>query len=257
MMLPGTPRALPPRASPLRHTPDLMKPKAKQDPVEEDVALDAAARLFRAKGYEGTTVREIAEEAGMLPGSLHYRYATKESLLLALAARAVDRAIAAIRAAITSSDDPIERLHLGARAYVRLILTSDDAPVLLHEWRALVGAPRRELQAHARRFEKFLDALVAEAIATRTLRPDLDVALVRRFGFGALNWATVWYSPGEGLSPEAIADMFFAFMAYGLVTEGSRPVDTDSAFRALSPQRVTESLAVRPSSTKRRARRPK
>ncbi len=245
-----------------------MKPKVKQGLVTQkaadvdladDIALDAAARLFRAKGYGATTVRQIAEEAGMLLGSLHYRYPTKESLLLALAARAVDRAVAAIRTAISASDDPIERLHLGTRAYVRLLLTCDDALVLLHEWRALVGASRRKLQAQARRFENFLDALVAEAIATGKLRPDLDVALARRFGFGALNWATVWYSPNEGLSPDAIADTFFAFMAYGLVAEGSRPVDMGDAFRGLPLRRVKNTLAARPSSIRTRgpARRSK
>jgi AcrR family transcriptional regulator len=209
-------------------------PHARGVVVTEDVALDAAARIFRTQGYGTSTVRQIAEAAGMLPGSLHYRYPTKESLLLALAARAVDRAIAAIRAATATSDDATARLRLAARAYVRLLLTSDDAPVLLHEWRALVGAPGRELRAHVRRFEVFLDELVADAIAAGALRPQIDVTLARRFAFGALNWATVWYSPDEGIMSDAIADTFFAFMAYGLVAEGGRPADIDVLFRTLA-----------------------
>src|SRR4051794_20842097 len=58
--------------------------------IRED-PLDAAARLFRKQGFAATTVRQIAKQAGMLPGSLHYRFPSKEALLLALMERAIER----------------------------------------------------------------------------------------------------------------------------------------------------------------------
>jgi AcrR family transcriptional regulator len=58
---------------------------------DDDKILDAAARLFRLKGFEGATLRAIAKAAGLLPGSLHYRYPTKDALLLALMKRGVER----------------------------------------------------------------------------------------------------------------------------------------------------------------------
>ncbi|MGV3621617.1 MAG: TetR/AcrR family transcriptional regulator, partial [Archangium sp.] len=59
----------------------------------EERALIAAGKLFREKGFAATTVREIADAADMLPGSLHYRYASKDDILVALMKRGVERAM--------------------------------------------------------------------------------------------------------------------------------------------------------------------
>src|SRR5258706_9703484 len=82
---------------------------------DEEVVLDGAAHVFRRRGYGGATVREVAQAAGMLPGSLHYRYPTKEALLLDLMERAINRVLAAVRGAVEEADDPAERLRLGLR----------------------------------------------------------------------------------------------------------------------------------------------
>src|SRR5262249_45122912 len=111
----------------------------------EDRFLDAAARLFRAKGFAATTVREIARERRRLPGSLHYRYPTKDSLLLALMKRGMNADLAGIRAAIRGTQDPVERLRRALRARLRYLLSRDAAQVVLFEWRALKGPARQEM----------------------------------------------------------------------------------------------------------------
>src|SRR5215217_5368152 len=98
----------------------------------DDPVLEIAGRLFREKGFEATTVRQIAEAAGILPGSLHYRYRSKEELLLAL----LERGIA----------DPIERMRLALRAHLRLLVRDDVAIyVALYEGRSLVGDSRAHM----------------------------------------------------------------------------------------------------------------
>src|SRR3954471_3717447 len=82
--------------------------------------LKAAGKLFRSKGFAATTVREIAAAAQMLPGSLHYRYASKDEILVALMQRGIDHAIEAVRVATAFERDPIERLRLGMRAHLIL-----------------------------------------------------------------------------------------------------------------------------------------
>ena len=86
---------------------------------DEAGLLDTAARLFRQKGFAATTLREIAQAAGVLPGSIHYRYPAKEALLVALMDRAIERAIAAVRTAAAQSSDPTERVRLGLRAHLQ------------------------------------------------------------------------------------------------------------------------------------------
>src|SRR3954447_4029785 len=99
------------------------KAGAREDP------LDAAARLFRKQGFAATTVRQIAKQAGMLPGSLHYRFPSKEALLLALMERAIERSMAAVREAVSGQPDPLERVRLGLRAHLRLLVSGGDDSV--------------------------------------------------------------------------------------------------------------------------------
>ena len=65
-----------------------------------EALLDAAAAMFAAKGYDGTSIRDIAGAVGMLPGSLYYHFKSKEELLLAVYRKGVARFEAAIDAAL-------------------------------------------------------------------------------------------------------------------------------------------------------------
>src|SRR3954471_11292809 len=90
-----------------------------------DPVLEIAGRLFRERGFEAATVRQIADAAGILPGSLHYRYRSKEELLLALLDRGIARATSAVRLAIADVADPVERMRLALRAHLRLLVRDD------------------------------------------------------------------------------------------------------------------------------------
>ena len=198
-------------------------------------ALSAAAHLFRTKGFAAATVREIAADAGILPGSLHYRFPSKELLLIALMERAVEQTTAAVRAAVAGSRDPIERLRLGLRAHLRILLSGDEAIyVLLYEWRALTGKPREDMVRLRDRYEAFWDGLLYEAAGSGHLRDGVDLKLLRLFGFGAINWVAQWYSPGGERKPEQIADAFWAFVGFGVIGDEDRPAGMAEVFRLLS-----------------------
>jgi AcrR family transcriptional regulator len=196
-----------------------------------DKVLSEAARLFRLQGYAQTTVREIAAAANMLPGSLHYRYASKDDVLIALMDRAVDKAIAEVDKAIEHVRDPIERLRVGIAKYLELLLEGDDALfVMLFDWRSLPIGAKRGLDRARHRYEEYWDKLLVAAYATGRSRPVLDIELVRHFGFGAANWVATWYKKDSGRSPKQIAEAFFTFLAYGLLDEKHRPKNINAEF---------------------------
>jgi AcrR family transcriptional regulator len=202
-----------------------------------DRVLDAAARLFRRKGFAATTVREIASAAGILPGSLHYRFASKEDLLLSLMERAIARLTDAIREAVSASRDPAERLRLALRAHLELLMSGDDAVyVLLYDWRAMTSEAAREALGRLRdRYEAFWDGLIYEAAGAGQLRDRIDLKLLRLFGFGAINWVAQWAeSDGAGRTPSEIADAFWGFLAFGVFADDRKPADVDKAFAELS-----------------------
>jgi TetR/AcrR family transcriptional regulator, cholesterol catabolism regulator len=213
----------------------------------EDRFLDAAARLFRAKGFEATTVREIAKAARMLPGSLHYRYPTKDSLLLALMKRGEDADLVGIRAAIRDERDPVERLRLALRARLRYLLSRPASQVVLFEWRSLEGTAREEMIRLRDRYEAFWSGLLYAAAGTGRLHPGIDLRLLRFLLFGAINGVALWYHADGPRTPDEISDAFWGFIAYGVVDKAHRPDDIGSALRTLSAlERGTGEAEERP-----------
>lgn len=185
--------------------------------------LLTAARLFREQGFAGTGLRQIASEAGVLLGSVHYRFPTKERLLVALMESAIDHAMAAVRNAVEQTTDPVDRIRVGLGAHLRTLLSGDDAVyVLLYDWRVLKGDARDAMIRLRDRYEAFWDGIVYTAAGAGQLRAGLDLRLLRLFGFGAINWVATWYRPGGPMTPENIADAFFATMAFGVVSDDAR-----------------------------------
>jgi AcrR family transcriptional regulator len=193
----------------------MTKVAARERPSDDRVLL-AAARQFREQGYAATTLRDIARAAGMLPGSLHYRYSTKEDILAALMERAIDRLIAGVLGASAAGANPLERLRLAIIEHVKILLSREDSVyVLLYDWRSLSPAAERAIERQRRRYEQFADDLLAQAAAYADMQPGVDLYLLRQFGFGAANWVAQWYDPKGPYTPEQIADAFFQYLSIG------------------------------------------
>ena len=191
-----------------------------------ELALDAAADLFRRRGYAGTSLRQVAEVAHLHPGSLHWRWPTKEALLVALMERALRRVTAAVTeamAALGPEADLADRLRLGLRAHLSMLLSGDASfHVLLYDWRSLEGEARAALLRLRGSYEEFWDAFLEAAQEAGLARPGVDRMLVRQFGFGAMNWVAQWYEPGRGPTPGEIADAFWDYLAFGLLADHRR-----------------------------------
>jgi len=186
----------------------------------EEAVFGAAGQLFRRRGFAGTTVREIAAGAGMLPGSLHYRFPSKEELLLALMDRGILRATTAVRLAIAEVPDPIDRLRAALRAHLRLLVGEDDAIyVLLYEGHSLSGAAREHMVRLRDRYDALWDGVLHQAAGTGRLRPDLDLRVVRLFLLGGANWTAQWFSSRGAATVDEIADAFSDMILRGVLVE--------------------------------------
>lgn len=203
-------------------------------PTSSDTILTAAAALFRRHGISGTTIRAIAEAADMLPGSVTYRYSTKDVLVVALMERAVAQVSAQVLVAVERSQNPVERLRLAMRAHLRVLLGGDDAVyVLLFDWQRLPAATRQQLSAERQRYESIWDGLMYAAAASGQLVPGLDLALVRKFAFGAANSVAFWYRPDGPRSPDEIADAFSVLIGFGTVADEARSPESIDTYRKM------------------------
>lgn len=173
-----------------------------------DQLLDAAAGLFAAKGYRETTIREISNAIGMLPGSVYYHFPSKHELLLAVYEEGVRRMLQRLEGAHDASEDPWRQVERTLVAHLEAILDqSDYARVLISvrpEQVPEVSAALRKLRdRYERHFRDLVEAL--------PLPPSTDRGLLRLMLIGAANWTQIWYHPG-GRSPAEIGAAFVGFL---------------------------------------------
>lgn len=174
--------------------------------------LDAAARLFRTQGFEGTSVRDIARAAGMLPGSLYCHFATKEELLVAVYIKGVEQISAAVGGAVVRHSQPWDRLEAACVAHLDAVLHDDDyAQVVVRVRPTDAPAAQQRLIELRNRYEALFAALVKDLpLARGTDRRALRLMLI-----GAMNWSQTWYRPSGGLTPRAIGRKFVTLLRQG------------------------------------------
>jgi len=170
-----------------------------------DVLLDAAASRFAAKGYRETTIREISETIGMLPGSVYYHFPSKHELLLAVYEEGVRRMLVRLDSTARSKTrDPWKQVEATLVAHMDAILDqSDYARVLIAVRPDQVPEVAGELRKLRERYEARFRTLIDDLPLPR----GTDRHLLRLMLIGAANWSQIWYRTG-GQSPAQIAKAF-------------------------------------------------
>lgn len=186
------------------------KPEARGGESRRAAVLDTAAAMFAAKGYAGTSIRNITTAVGMLPGSIYYHFKSKEELLLAVYREGVARFEAAIDAALTeSSGEPWQALEAACAAHLSILLNGGNyARIVSPEFvRSFPPAMLPMLNSERDRYERHFEKL----IAALPLHPETDRWLFKVALFGSLNWSQTWYREGR-YTPKDIALAFIAIL---------------------------------------------
>lgn len=168
--------------------------------------LDRAGELMAAKGYDGTSMRDIASAVGMLPGSLYYHFESKEALFLALHQRVVTVMEARVSAALAAADDgdfgPWDRLEAAATAHLEgLIETGNLVAIVSPEFLGEREGISAQIRVERRRYEQ----IFRDLFSALSLPQDVDRTLLRLHLFGALNWAPIWFDTARGHDARTVA----------------------------------------------------
>ena len=183
------------------------QPKARRnnESNRRDELLRASAKLFREKGFDGTTIRDISNAAGMHSGSPFYHFKTKQDILVAVMEQGLAEGLRSLQETMASATTPEQKFTAMIRTQLGTILEdgNDFIPVLLYDWRSLTEANRRRIVQLKDRY----DALWQQAIddLKRAGRLPGDPQLVRLLILGAVNWTGTWYRAGGRLSLDEIA----------------------------------------------------
>lgn len=187
-----------------------------------DELLALAATMFAERGLRATTVRDIADGAGILSGSLYHHFASKEEMVDDLLRGFLDWLFERYQQIIDNEPNPLERLK-------GLFMTSFEAIEHRHaqvviyqdEAQRLSSQPRFSyLEERNRQQRKMWVDVLNQGIEEGYFRRDLDVDLVYRF-IRDTTWVSVrWYQPGGPLTAEQVGQKYLAIVLGGIKTEG-------------------------------------
>jgi AcrR family transcriptional regulator len=185
-----------------------VKPRARRnnETNRRDELLRVSAKLFREKGFDGTTIRDISGAAGMHSGSPFYHFKTKQDILVAVMEQGLAEGLGRLQDAAASTGPAERRFTRMVRAQIGTILEdgNDFIPVLLYEWRSLTAANRRRIVALNDRYDALWQPVVDELKRDGNLPG--DPRLVRLLIMGAVNWTGRWFRPDGRFSLDEIAE---------------------------------------------------
>jgi AcrR family transcriptional regulator len=185
--------------------------------------LRAAERIFIAQGYEGATIRKIADEVGVSSTALYMHFQDKDQILLEICDRAMSELLAINLRISTRSGDPVDRVRDMLAAYMRFALENPNAYRLMFCAASMTNSPRRRdatLRLGDHCFEKF-SGVVGEIAAQGRLRTG-DIRAVTQALWAACHGLISLRiaKPDFDWSPiETGMDVMLDGLLFGLVTD--------------------------------------
>ena len=176
--------------------------------------LETAARLICEKGYEGTSIKDIADASGLTKAGLYHHIRSKEHLLLEIQNYGMDVFEEQVLHAVMPIKDPLERLKECMSRNIHLVTQgwSKEVTIILHEHATLTGEARAHINARKKRYVRFLEESFSDAVRAGEIRPVNPK--VATFAFlGQVLWIYKWFRPDGAVPALALAremvDLFF------------------------------------------------
>lgn len=179
--------------------------------------VQAAAQIFRRKGYHAASMQDIADAVGLQKASLYHHFTSKQDILLEILDQALDLLIHDMQAIVESDASPEIKLRQAMASYIdRVTHQADLAAVLQMEHRSLEPRKRARHIARRDRYDALWRSLIRQGVEAGVFR-HLDQTIVTFALLGIQNWMITWYRPDGRLKPEQIADLFADLILNGLL----------------------------------------
>ena len=200
---------------------------ARKSVISRQEILDAAASLFRQKGYYATTLRDIAGSVGMKAGSVYYHFDSKEQILEAVLDIGIEAVFKDVRHKVeTMAKDAAwrERFHVAMGAHLASLVQHDD--YMSANVRVFSQAPEHIRDRHMkirRAYEDYWANLYHRAKKAGAIRDSINLTALQALVFGAMNWTIEWYKPGRE-KIEVLAEAYT-----DILMNGVQPTERDGA----------------------------
>jgi len=206
-----------------------------------ELIIDAAARMFDAKGYSATSTQDIANEVGLLKGSIYYYINSKEDLLFRIIEESHEGALRAIATVSHLNVGPLAKSYALVTTHVKVF--HDDRvkhAVFFKEFRSLSDDRKEIIRGTGHAYSLFLRSILEEGQKIGQVDSDLNPRMATAGIVGMLNSMSFWYQDGGSWGPETIGTQFAEQVVLGLVSEeyllsiGGRKVLLDTIRRELA-----------------------
>lgn len=200
----------------------MTSPAAGQPATRRDELLELAATMFAERGLRATTVRDIADSAGILSGSLYHHFSSKEEMVDEVLRGFLDWLFERYEQIVAEEPNPLERLkglfmasfEAIEHRHAQVVIYQDEAKRLAGQERFSYVEKRNQEQ------RKMWLELLNQGIEDGYFRPDIDIDLVYRF-IRDTTWVSVrWYQPGGPLTAEEVGRQYLAIVLGGITKEG-------------------------------------
>jgi AcrR family transcriptional regulator len=196
--------------------------------------LRTAARLFQQRGYDATSMNDVAASLKLSKGGLYHHFQSKDEILFEIMNHAMDITEERVLAPVRTIADPEDRLRALIRLHMEIVLSPRDREitVMLHENHPLPPALRKRINTRKKEYVHFVESLMAEVQhsaarkapkqSDRILqRPGANAVTPRAAAFallGMINWIYQWYKPEGDLQANNLIPQFTELVFGGILT---------------------------------------
>ena len=197
-------------------------PMSTRGELKRKQILDAAAKVLARRGYTGTQLSEIAEEAGTQAGSLYYHFASREELIEQVLQEGVRLSFARVRAVLDElppGSSPLARLTAALRSHLKFQLVESDYARAVS--RSIGQSPEdmwKRVNDKFRAYGRFFDDLIRAAMKAGEIDSKIDRSALRMLIIGAANYTPEWYRRGGAMDVDQICDLLIRLFVSGVAT---------------------------------------
>lgn len=181
--------------------------------------LRTAARLFQQRGYDATSMNDVAAALKLSKGGLYHHFQSKDEILFEIMNHAMELTQERVIAPVRSIADPLERLRALIRLHIEVVLSPRDREitVMLHENHPLPPALRKRINHRKKEYVHFVESLIADVQRARTGKAAVSPRAAAFALLGMINWIYQWYKPEGELQANNLIPQFTELIFGGIL----------------------------------------
>jgi TetR/AcrR family transcriptional regulator, cholesterol catabolism regulator len=181
--------------------------------------LRTAARLFQQRGYDATSMNDVAASLKLSKGGLYHHFQSKDEILFEIMNHAMDITEERVLGPVRGIANPEERLRALIRLHIEVVLSPRDREitVMLHENHPLPPVLRKRINGRKKEYIHFLENLIAEIQGSRRAAPRVSPRAAAFALLGMINWIYQWYKPEGELQVQNLVPQFTDLLFGGLL----------------------------------------